>query len=55
MKQFIILFSFIPLFFFSQKNFNYKRDFENILKETKNQQSEYELDYPKYKNCKIPY
>lgn len=44
MKQFIILFSFIPLFFFSQENFNYKRDFDNILKETKNQKSDIYYD-----------
>ncbi|SHK76371.1 DUF4919 domain-containing protein [Chryseobacterium polytrichastri] len=40
MKHFIILFSFIPLLIFSQENFNYKRDFENILKETKNNKSD---------------
>lgn len=38
MKTFIILFSFIPLFIFSQ-NFDYKRDFENILKESQDKKS----------------
>lgn len=37
----LIFLSFIPLFIFGQENFNYKRDFENILKETKNKNSEF--------------
>lgn len=37
----ITLLSFIPLFIFGQENFNYKRDFENILKETKNKNSDF--------------
>ncbi|ASK30077.1 hypothetical protein CEY12_08105 [Chryseobacterium sp. T16E-39] len=39
MKTLVILFSIIPLFVFSQ-NFDYKRDFENILKETQDKKSD---------------
>jgi len=44
MKQLIILFSIIPFFIFSQEHFNYKKDFENILKETKSKKSEFYYD-----------
>lgn len=45
MKKFTFLFLLIPLLIFSQKNFEYKKDFENILKESKNKESD--LNYNK--------
>jgi len=45
MKKFTFLFLLIPLLIFSQKNFEYKKDFENILKESKNKDSD--LNYNK--------
>lgn len=45
MKKFTFLFLLIPLLIFSQKNFEYKKDFENILKESKSKDSD--LNYNK--------
>lgn len=45
MKKFTFLFLLIPFLIFSQKNFEYKKDFENILKESKNKDSD--LNYNK--------
>lgn len=41
MKQIILLLLFIPILAFSQTNFNYKKDFDKILKESKNKKSEF--------------
>lgn len=45
MKKITFLFLLIPLLIFSQKNFEYKKDFENILKEGKDKNSD--LNYEK--------
>lgn len=44
MKKLAYIFLLAPLFIFSQKNFDYKRDFENILKESKDINSEFNYD-----------
>lgn len=44
MKNYLLLLLIIPTFFFGQRNFEYKKDFEKILKETKSKNSE--LYYP---------
>lgn len=41
MKQIILLLLFIPILAFSQANFNYKKDFDKFLKESKNKKSEF--------------
>lgn len=41
MKKLSILFLLVPILIFSQKDFDYKRDFENILKESKNKNSDF--------------
>lgn len=40
MKNYLLLLFIIPSFLFGQRNFEYKKDFETILKETKNKDSE---------------
>lgn len=40
MKNYLFLLLIIPTFFFGQRNFEYKKDFENILKETKKKDSD---------------
>lgn len=44
MKIFSFLFLLIPFFLFSQTNFEYKKDFENILKESKNKNSDFNYE-----------
>ncbi|MBV2166738.1 MAG: DUF4919 domain-containing protein [Kaistella sp.] len=40
MKQTLLILCLFPILVFSQENFNYKRDFEEILKETKDKRSD---------------
>ncbi len=40
MKNYLLLLLIIPTFLLGQRNFEYKKDFEKILKETKNKDSE---------------
>jgi len=44
MKKLAFIFLFIPLLIFSQKNFEYKIDFANILKESQNKNSDLNYD-----------
>lgn len=44
MKKLAFIFLLIPVFIFSQKNFDYKRDFATILKESQNKNSDLNFD-----------